>query len=76
MADQSPGDVKVIEELSPDDDPNVYLKAGWRLIAAYPSSAYSGEPSVQCMRYVVGWVGDGEPVYGKRSDRAGRLDLD
>jgi hypothetical protein len=76
MEDQSLGDVKAIEELSADDDPNVYLKAGWRLIAAYPSSAYSGEPSVQCMHYVVGWVGGGEPVYGERSDRAERLDLD
>ena len=62
IEDQSLGDVKVIEELLRDDDPNVYLKAGWKLIAAYPSSAYPGEPSVQCMHYVVGWAGDGEPA--------------
>ncbi len=60
MADFLIGEVKQLRELNQVNLANKHLKAGWVLLSA--ATAASRESDGTVSRYILGWLGDDEPL--------------
>ena len=60
MADFLIGDVKQVRELTQQMMVTKHLKAGWVLLSA--ATAASQEMDGLVSRYILGWLGDDEPL--------------